>query len=71
MEIEQVCLFFNECGAYIIEEKRGKNWCELFCFVDCRECEHHKYRRTQKYRVDRKKALSLIGASHFEILKWP
>lgn len=71
MKTERMCLFFSKCAAYIIEEKRGKNWRELFCFADCGECEHHKYRRTRKYREDREKALSLVGASPAEILKWP
>jgi len=65
------CPFFKFCAAYIIEEKLGKNWCILFCFADCGKCDHHKYRKSPAFQKSREQALSRIGASPSEILKWP
>ncbi len=71
MGTDRVCLFFNECGCYIIEEKRGENWQEQYCFSDYEKCDYYKYRRTPKCREDHEKALARVGASPAEVLRWP
>lgn len=70
-EKKQRCIFFNTCGAYIVQEKLGKNWCARFCFADCEECDYHKYRKSPAFQKHHEQTLSKIGASFAEILKWP
>ena len=54
-EKEQCCIFFNTCGAYIIQEKLGKNWSELYCFKDFKNCIHFEDRKKVKPFIVREK----------------
>lgn len=59
-EKEQHCIFFNTCGAYIIQEKikdieritgrriHKKKWSERFCFSNPENCIHFEDRKKKK-----------------------
>lgn len=42
------CVFFDRCGAYIIQEKLGKNWSQQFCFADFKSCIYFEDRKKKK-----------------------
>jgi len=42
------CPFFKFCAAYIIQKKLGKNWSELYCFKDFKDCIYFEDRKKVK-----------------------
>jgi len=50
---KKICRFFEFCGAYIIQEKLGRNWSKEFCFDKPENCVHFKNGPVKKKIFDK------------------